>query len=387
MTQNASGPTRREFIRHCGLGAAMLGSSFVASTGAAKSSEVLKHRHGATPLWLHFNENSMGMSPRAIEAAQLATETAGNRYPDDAVAELRQTLGSLNGVQTAQVIFGNGSTEVIQAVVTVAANRGATVLEPTPTFGDVRHYSSAEGMAVVQVPVKGNFETDISALRARAEQLDGPLLINICNPNNPTGTIVDQTALEDWIDDAPEQHCFLVDEAYYEYAQANPRYRSLLAKIQSGRENLVITRTFSKIYGMAGMRVGYGIAAPATAKEVRKFAAGYNMTAAGVAAALASLADEAFFQQSIKSNELAKSILLQTLEQLNLAYIDSNTNFVLHRINVGLSDYARQMRVNGIRVGRRMTAEDGWNRISVGTPEEMTEFVKTLRSFRDRGWV
>ncbi|MEM7359068.1 MAG: histidinol-phosphate transaminase [Pseudomonadota bacterium] len=387
MAQRVTKTQRRKFIRQCGVAAAVLGSGIITPVSLAKANKALAFRAGQNPLWLHFNENSLGMSPRAVEAAQLATATAGNRYPDDAVAELRETLGKLNGVETAQVIFGNGSTEVIQAVVTLAANRGATVIEPTPTFGDVRHYSAAEKMPVVQVPVNGNFETDIAALRARADEIEGPLLINICNPNNPTGTIVDQTALESWIDKAPDHHSFLIDEAYYEYAQANASYRSLLSKIQAGRENLVITRTFSKIYGMAGMRVGYGIAAPATAKEVRKFAAGYNMTAAGVAAALASLADEAFFAKSIQSNLLAKSILLETLDELNLAHVDSNTNFVLHRINARLSDYALRMRENGIRVGRRMTADDGWNRISVGTPEEMRSFSKTLREFRNRGWV
>ena len=246
-------------------------------------------------------------------------------------------------------------------------------------------------MEVIRVPVGKGFETDIAALRAAADKeqakTGGALLINICNPNNPTGTIVDNAALKEWIDEAPQNHIFLIDEAYYEYAQLNPAYQSVLPLIQSGRENVILTRTFSKIYGMAGMRVGYGIAAKETARETRQFAAGYNLSAPGTAAALASLADEEFFKASMSSNQSAKSMLLSALDELGLEHIESNTNFVLHRIDSDLADYAARMSANGITVGRRMTREDGWNRLSIGTPEEMREFVQTLKEFRQRGWV
>jgi histidinol-phosphate aminotransferase len=280
---------------------------------------------------------------------------------------------------------------VIQAVVTMAEGLGAKVIEPTPTFGDVRRYSQAEDLEVIRVPVGKGFETDIAALRAMAEKnsgkTGGALLINLCNPNNPTGTIVDNAALIEWIDDAPQNHIFLIDEAYYEYAQSNPAYQSVLPLIKAGRENVILTRTFSKIYGMAGMRVGYGIAAKETAKETRQFAAGYNLSAPGTAAALTSLADTEFFAKSLKSNQTAKSTLLSALDELGLEHIESNTNFVLHRIDSDLADYAARMRANGITVGRRMTKEDGWNRVSIGTPEEMQVFVQTLKEFRKRAWV
>lgn len=387
MSDNILKSSRRDFIRLCGSSTALFYSGIASAKSAAKENTVLPFRVDAAPLLLNYNENSLGMSPLAVSAAMQATESSGNRYPDDSVEQLRKTLGSLHGINPEQIIFGNGSTEVIQAVVTMAEGRAATVIEPTPTFGDVRRYSKAENLKVVEVPVGKGFETDIAALRKKADESSGVVLINICNPNNPTGSIVEHKALTAWIDDAPQEHIFLIDEAYYEYAQSNPAYSSVLPLIKSGRENVVLTRTFSKIYGMAGMRVGYGIAAKETAKEVRKFAAGYNLSAPGTAAALASLADTAFFKRSLESNQVAKSMLLNVLDELGLEYVQSNTNFVLHRITGSLEEYAARMGANGIKVGRRMTSEDGWNRLSVGTPEEMRAFVQTIRAFRENDWL
>lgn len=353
----------------------------------AQSGSRLPFRNGALPLLLHFNENSLGMSPQAITAAKQAIVHRGNRYPDESVTQLQQALATKHNVPLEQVILGNGSTEVIGAIVTESANRGVTIIEPSPTFGDVRRRSEAAGLSVIRVPVGDDFITDIDMLKKRAALTKGPLLINICNPNNPTGSIVEQTALFEWIKNAPEHHTFLIDEAYFEYAQLNPDYHSVLSLIKLGKENLILTRTFSKIYGMAGMRVGYGIAAPITAKRIARFAASFNLSAAGVAAALASLQDQNFYQHSLSSNQKAKTILLNTLDELGLEYVRSDTNFVLHRINSDLKSYAQRMADNGISVGRRMTEKDGWNRISIGKPNEMELFSKTLNAFREKRWV
>jgi histidinol-phosphate aminotransferase len=379
-------PSRRNFIQQFGTGALLLGSGAFSPVFAQAKTQ-LEFRVNAKPLWLHFNENSLGMSPLALKAAQLAAQEKGNRYPFATVKLLRETLAKKHAVDPEQVILGNGSTEVIQAIVAVAARQKATVLEPTPTFGDVRNYSKAEGLEVIQVPVGKGFITDIGALKKRAEGISGPLLINICNPNNPSGSIVENKALVEWITNAPAQHTFLIDEAYVDYALANPAYSSVLPLIKMGRENLIIARTFSKIYGMAGMRIGYGIAAPETAKRVRPFAAGYNLSATGIAAAMASMSDEVFYKKSLASNLAAKSLLVNALDELGLEHVESNTNFVLHRIGGSLKDYTARMLENGIYVGRRMTTEDNWNRISIGTPTEMQAFAVTLKAFRNNGWV
>lgn len=379
--------SRRQFIQRLGSTAALLGLASHSCSVLALNTDQLAMRLGAIPLKLNFNENSLGMSGTALNAAQMAVKTVGNRYPDGAVTELREQLATRHQVSPDMIIFGNGSTEVIGAIVALGARTGAKVLEPNPTFGDVRRYSQAQGLDVITVPVGAGFATDIDALQKRSESIEGPLLINLCNPNNPTGSSIEWTQLERWLTAAPDEHMFLVDEAYFEYAQVNPKYQSALKLIKQGQHNVVITRTFSKIYGMAGMRIGYGIATSSTAQKIRPFAAGYNLSIAGLAAASASLNDEDFYAYSLDSNQQAKSILLSALDELQLHYIPSDTNFVLHKIATDLGVYSERMQQNGITVGRKMTPQDNWNRISIGTPEEMYQFAATLRAFRTKGWV
>jgi histidinol-phosphate aminotransferase len=380
-------PSRRQFIQQLGFGAAWLGLAANTSLVFANNTPILRLRQNTAPLLLHFNENSLGMSPNALSAAKSAIEHYGNRYPSASVDEFREKLADHHQVKSEQLIFGNGSTEVLQAIATFAARQNATMIEPSPTFGALKEYCKAENLNVIQVPVGQNFEMNIAAMKKQAMAQTGSVLINICNPNNPTGNIVDFTTMFDWINNAPETHLFLLDEAYFDYAQANPRYKSGLDLINQGKDNVVISRTFSKVHGMAGMRVGYGIATVNTANKIKPFAAGFNLSAAGIAAASAALDDKSFYKKSIEYNQLSRKILVATLNELELESVPSDTNFVLHRIGTPLADYAEHMQQNGIRVGRKMTLDDRWNRISLGTPDEMKIFTQTLKAFRQKGWV
>ncbi|WP_232787730.1 aminotransferase class I/II-fold pyridoxal phosphate-dependent enzyme [Paraglaciecola sp. MB-3u-78] len=248
--------SRREFIKQLGLGAAYLGVAANIPFAFADSGLILPFRQNAAPLLLHFNENSLGMSPKALLAAKRAIELYGNRYADESFEAFKSKLAAYHQVKPAQLIFGNGSTEVLQAIATYAANKNAVMIEPNPTFGALRGYCKAENMQVIQVPVGQDFAVNITTMKKQASAQKGPVLVNICNPNNPTGNIVDFKVLFDWINNAPDSHLFLLDEAYFAYAQSNPRYKSGLDLIMQGNDNLVISHTFSKIYGMAGMRMG-----------------------------------------------------------------------------------------------------------------------------------
>ena len=380
-------PSRRQFIQQLGLGAAWIGLAANTSFAFAHNTSVLPFRQNAQPLLLHYNENSLGMSPNALSAAKIAIERYGNRYPSASVDEFKGKLADHHQVQPEQLIFGNGSTEVLQAIATYAARQHSTMIEPSPTFGALRGYCKAENLNVIQVPVGQDFEMNITAMKKQAMAQTGPVLINICNPNNPTGNIVDFTIMFDWINNAPDTHLFLLDEAYFDYAQANPNYKSGLDLINQGKDNVIVSRTFSKVHGMAGMRMGYGITTIKTANKITPFAAGFNLSAAGIAAASAALDDKAFYKKSIEYNQLSKTILVNTLNELELDYIPSDTNFVLHRIGAPLADYTDHMQRNGVRVGRKMTLDDRWNRISLGTPDEMNIFTQTLMAFRQNGWV
>ncbi len=379
--------SRRRFLQTLGFGAVAVATVGYSVPAIAKSDLVLPFRIGADTLPLHYNENSMGMSPKAFAAAKEGLKKYANRYAVEQVLTLQSDLASHHDVEKEQVILGNGSTEVLSAVATFAANIDAVVVEPSPTFGALRRYAKSRGMNVITVPVSDSFTIDIQAIKKVTMQQKSAVLINLCNPNNPTGNIVKRNVLSDWIANAPENHYFLMDEAYFDFAASDPDYQSMLSMVQKGYDNVIVARTFSKIYGMAGLRIGYGVATAKTAAKIKPFAAGFNLNVAGLQAASASLADTQYYAKSVASTAESKTILIDALNELSLDYVPSHTNFVLHQLKQPLSGYAEKMLANNIKVGRKMTQSEYWNRLSLGTPEQMRHFVKALKVFRQKGWA
>jgi histidinol-phosphate aminotransferase len=213
----------------------------------------------------------------------------------------------------------------------------------------------------------------------------GPSVVYVCNPNNPTGTITRSADVDAWIADAPERTLFLVDEAYFEYAD-HPDYWTARKWIDS-KPNVVVVRTFSKIFGMAGMRLGYGMAHPETARKLQAFMANSNTNVLACAAGIASLGDDGLMGRSVDVNTKAKQIATTTLDELGLEYIPTQTNFIMHRINGDLQAYIGRMRDQGIRVGRPFPPMLEWNRVSFGLPEEMGRWAEALRGMRAVGAI
>ncbi|WP_371196304.1 histidinol-phosphate transaminase [Glaciecola sp. SC05] len=379
--------SRRNFLLKLGYGATLAAVASYAPSIFAETAAKFLIRQSTEMLPLHFNENSLGMSVKAMNAAKQALIQFGNRYAVEHYNGFVSELAAHHKVSEQQLILGNGSTEILSAVVTYAATQNAVVIEPTPTFGALKGYSENHGMKVIGVPVDDEFIIDIAAMKAIALKQNTPVLINLCNPNNPTGNIVKHQALVNWISNAPDNHIFLIDEAYYDYAVGIDDYQSMLSMIQAGNDKVVVSRTFSKIYGMAGMRMGYGLATEKMAALIKPFAAGFNINVAGIAAASASLTDTEYYARSLASNAHSKKILTAALDELSLDYVPSHTNFILHRLGKPLESYTSKMLENNIKVGRKMTESPYWNRISLGTPDQTQQFVETLRAFRERDWV
>ncbi len=179
---------------------------------------------------------------------------------------------------------------------------------------------------------------------------------------------------------------FLVDEAYFEYAEGADGYHSALPWIET-HPNVVVFRTFSKVYGMAGMRLGYGIAHEETADRLRELQSVMNANQLALFAGLASLQDPDYVGQSVAMNARAKQILHNVLDELGLEYLPSHTNFVMHRIRADLSEYSSRMETAGFLVGRPFPPMLGYNRLSLGSPDQMEQFAQTLREFRSKDWV
>jgi histidinol-phosphate aminotransferase len=182
-------------------------------------------------------------------------------------------------------------------------------------------------------------------------------------------------AIAAWVKRAPDNVFFLIDEAYHELV-SDPAYESAVSLVKGGFQNLVVTRTFSKIYGMAGMRVGYGMAHARVMDEVRRYYASWNVNVAAVAAASAALGDHAFFKRSFDENQAAKQMVNKTMNKLGLTCIPSESNFILHEIGMDLKAYQRAMSDRHILVGRDMGTGQRWNRVSMGRVDEMAYFLE-----------
>jgi len=345
-------------------------------------------RAGSGELWLNWNESPLGLAPAAHRAA-LSAVGEGHLYPDAAREELKAALAARHAVGTDSVVLGCGSTELLQIVVQAAVAEPpaarATLVLADPTFEAIARYQRPHGFRVERVPLAADFAHDLDAMRNAARRASGPVVVYLCNPNNPTATLTPSDAIDAWIGRAREGDLFVVDEAYFEFVDA-PAYRSATPWV-SLRPNVVVTRTFSKIYGMAGLRLGYALAHPETAARLRALRANDNANAVALAAARAALADDELVPRGVASNAEARRVALATLAELGLAALPSHANFLMHRVPGDLGLYIERMREDGIHVGRPFPPLTGYNRLSLGTPEQMERWAETLRRFRDRGWV
>lgn len=331
---------------------------------------------------LSSNENAMGLSPAARQAVIDALPLA-NRYPGTHRRQLVERLAEFAGVQPENIVLSCGSTEILQ--VTAQAFRGPNkpLVLAEPTFEDIGNYQVTESYDVVAIPLTGNHEHDIGRMREAASHR--PSVVYFCNPNNPTGTLTSSAAIDEWIAEARETTTFIMDEAYYEYAE-DPGYWSATKWIQD-KPNVVVIRTFSKIFAMAGMRLGYSVSHPETAALLQEFVVRNNPNELATVAGLASLNDRGLVERSLALNKEAKAIVHQTLDELGLEYLPTEANFLMHRINGDLTEYQERMRDAGLLVGRHFPPMLQWNRLSFGLPDEMDRWASALKDFRRKGWI
>ncbi|NIR46420.1 MAG: aminotransferase class I/II-fold pyridoxal phosphate-dependent enzyme [Gemmatimonadetes bacterium] len=370
---------RRDFLK-AGLALGAAAGGGIVTLANAKTAPDL--RPGET-LRLNSNENPLGLSPAARRAILDGLDEA-NRYPRDSRVQLIEALAALHGVEPENIVLGNGSTEVLQMSVQALATPRSRLVLADPTFEDVPWYALPFPYELVRVPLDGRFAHDLEAMRRAASSAAGPALVYICNPNNPTGTLTPSAEIDDWIEAAPETVSFLVDEAYFEYCE-DPAYWSCVKWVD--KPNVIVARSFSKIYGMAGIRLGYGVAHDETAGRLRQFIGKNNANHLVLVAALAALNDEGLIPRSRAANAEGMNILHRALDELGLEYLPSHTNFVMHRIRGELDTYRERMAAHGVRVGRPFPPMLDYNRLSIGLPEEMSRFVEVLREFRSAGWV
>lgn len=322
---------------------------------------------------LNNNESPFGISPNAWEAITGSIDSS-NRYPHGHYSRLLDLIAERENIPPDHIILGTGSTDVMVTLIH-HAKMGEEILVADPTYFDFLYYAKRADRLLNKVRLNNKFEHDLEAMEKRiSTQTD---LIYMCNPNNPTGSITPKDKLEPFCLHASEQALVVVDEAYHEYVE-DEDYASMIGLAKSGK-NIIVTRTFSKIFGLAGLRIGYGIAHPDIIEKLNKLSRNFAPVAwLSLKAAIASYQDNTFIQGVSEKNNQVKSYLYGELEKLDLYYIPSHTNFVLFKVGQDAVELTKKLELQKILVRPFEMHDKQWIRVSCGTKEELQAFIFSL---------
>ncbi|MGH9395075.1 MAG: histidinol-phosphate transaminase [Terriglobales bacterium] len=366
---------RREFVQSIG-----------AATGAALAIPELLSRAQAAPLLQHSprtdpgaiqldsNENPYGPSPAGC-AAITASESIACRYPDLNDHAMVARLAQFYQLPPGQILLGCGSTELLRCADMAFLGSGRSVIAAEPTFETVLGFAQVMQANPIKVPQTADHRHDLPAMAAAVNSSTG--LIYVCNPNNPTGTIVSQQEMKAFLQQVPATVPVLVDEAYFDFV-TDPGYATVVPWIAQ-HPNLVVARTFSKVYGLAGMRLGYALGSPGTIAAMRRYRLGMNANVGVLRAALASFADAAHVADQRHKMIACRDWLCGELARDQREFIPSHANFVMINLARDVEPVISAFHQRNILVGRKFPSMGQWLRITIGKPSEMQAFLAGLR--------
>lgn len=336
-----------------------------------KPIEELERELGITDsVKLASNENPLGPSEKALKALRGDVLKNLNRYPDGGAFYLKQALSRKLGVKAEEVIVGNGSNELIDIAVKTFMKAGDEAVMAWPSFVVYPMAVQAQGCAGVRVPLR-EFRHDLDAMADAVTERTR--MVFIANPNNPTGTINTQDELDALMDRLPKDIVVVLDEAYYEYV-SDERYAKSMKHFRAGR-NILVLRTFSKIYGLAGLRVGYGVAGAGIVEEMNKIREPFNTSSLAQAAALAALEDAEHVERSRRMNLEGRQYLCGALESMGLKYVPSEANFVYLPTKGNAVELYESLLREGVIV--RPMGPDAL-RVTIGLPGENRRFMDAM---------
>jgi histidinol-phosphate aminotransferase len=392
--------SRRRFAQWLGVGAA----SAVVSPSLARTNSLL---HGlplrpdsgaATVVRLSANENPYGPSPMALKAMTEAFSLSC-RYPDEHADVLIDTLAKLNGIARDQILLGDGSGEILKlcaaaftgplsisagrpvelaprsrgsAIRPFAPGRGKMIVAD-PTFEAILNHARVNGADLIKVPLTASFAHDLTKMSSAANEG----LIYICNPNNPTASITPKNEMRAFIDKTPRETMILVDEAYHHYADSAD-YESVIPLVKD-HSNLIVARTFSKIFGMAGLRLGYCVAQLQTIERLRPHQVWDSVNIMAIVAGTASLADGDQVTNGRKLNSETKRFVLGELEAMGFKSIPSEANFIMIDVKRPMRPLMEGLRQRGVQVGRVFPALPNHMRVTIGRRPEMETFLSSFK--------
>ena len=325
---------------------------------------------------LASNENPLGSSPKAISAIKKAAESM-YLYPDDSFYSLKKKVSARFNVQENQILFGNGSVEIMLQLAIAFVNPGETIIAPKHTFIMYRVVGNIVGASVLEPDIHKDGYVDLDKILEIMP--DDTKIIFIANPNNPTGNIIPPENIEKFMANVTRDVIIVFDEAYYEYASYFTDFPDTMKYIREGR-NVVILRTFSKIYGLAGLRIGYGFTTPEIYETIQRVRLPFNLNRMAQIAAIAALDDREHVENSLKTTKEGIEFLSSEFDRLGLKYIPTFTNFIM----VQFKDKTKMVHEMLLKHGIVVRPLDPYGihdylRISIGTMKENQKLISILK--------
>ena len=323
---------------------------------------------------LNANENPYGPSPKAIEALK-AVAQKGNRYAWKELFELVDKIALKEGVSAKNIMMGPGSSDLLEKTALVLFLNGGNVVSADPSYMSLVRVAEATGASWKAVPLKEDWSHDLMAMEAAIDE--DTKLVYICNPNNPTGSMTDHKELVDFCSRVSEKVPVFVDEAYLGFLE-NGAKKSMVSLINEGKD-VIIARTFSKIHGMAGLRVGYVVAQEKTLDKIQKITrGGMGISYTSIYAALASMDDVPFQDMSRIKNAEAREYVYGSLKKLDYDFVPSYTSFIIFPIEMDGNLFLEKMMEKKVGVRAFEIMGKNWCRVSMGTLDEMKIFTAAL---------
>ncbi len=363
--------TRRNLLHGIAAGTVVAaGARPVAAFAAGALPQPLPNPLAPGPTLLNRNENPYGPSEKVLAVIRGAASVS-SRYPRSEYDVLRNMLAGLHKVKPEQIVLGVGSSEILRMAGAAYLGPNEKLLVPDPTYPSLANYAEANGVPVVKIPLTRTSEHDTEVMLAKVDSTTA--LVYLCNPNNPTGTLTPRENLESLISKLPAEIMILVDEAYHHYVSATAAYRSFL-DFPLGDPRIIVARTFSKIYGLAGLRIGYSVSSKEVAARLSALRLQNGVTTISVKAATAALEDTAYIRLAAKRNSDDRQEFMNQVNARMLRAIDSHANFVLLNPLRPVSEVLPHLEKNNVLVAPPIPAMDKYIRVSLGTPAEMQEF-------------
>ena len=364
---------RRNWLQLVSAGSVAALLDPVSGTNGKLFESSIKKSKGYDYAKLDSNENPFGPSPKVRQAIIDAFDY-GCRYPGQKIAELAQMIAEKEGVTPRHIVITGGSTEGLKAAGLTYGINGGEVITANPVYKSLNSYAEQSGAYINKVPLDTDLQQDLEEMEKRISNQTS--LIFLCNPHNPSGALIPKEKLTSFCNTVADRTIVFSDEAYYDYI-TEPEYPSMVSMVREDR-NVIVSRTFSKVYGLAGLRIGYLIARPDIAARIKKNVMA-NTNILAVFAAMETYQDQGFYDKCIAKNQEAKNIIYKTLEDLGLRYIPSHTNFVFFHTGRPISKLNAAMRKKGVKVGRPFPPLNDWCRISTGKIEDVEKFGVALK--------